>query len=807
MNRHTPRLTGAALALGLLLAAAPAWAVITALIPLQAELDESQFILVATVETVRADPPALVLTVDEHLKGKAPLTRLPVNLRGDSEARKKKETPLVLKRVTAGLPLVLFVNRKEDQYIAFAYTNGTWFQVVGVKAEGAEDFVWAFTHCEPYLRRTYKGGTEELRQLIKDGLAGKKKMPAPDTRESPGLGPEVPPPPEKPAESAKPPAAAKPPTAIVLDPGPVFAVIPSVLVGGPLAVLAVLFPALFGGLVLVLRRWTAGLTVLSLNSTLYLVQGWCSRYLALSWWGTPQSLWLTMSVITLLGLLWAWRRHTRLPFEQPRRTELIFLVATSLVSLAALVYWVPWSPARMDLGDKTLVLLSAGVWAATLHAGYVRLAARGPTLPGEGVLLWAMLLAAVGLGTTLNAPPAGASAEATEPMPAQAGGRPTARFGKVLWRFRPNEPCWIASSPAVDGDRVFVGVVHGTAFRSGAVYCLDQGTGRVIWSFNNRGRMKDSFSSPHVAGGRVYVGEGFHSDADCKLYCLDADSGKLLWHFQTESHTESTPCVADGKVFFGAGDDGLYCLDAATGTPRWRLEGLHVDASPLVVGDRLYCGSGVGDLHKQTVLFCLETETGREQWRMPTDLPCWGKLAREGDHVYAGLGNGNFRESADTPAGAVLCLEAETGRRVWRYDAADSVLVRLAADRQHVYFAARDGHAYAVERRDGRLVWKTDLGSPVVASPALAGCPGCGGSASLYAAASAGMVHCLDPLTGECAWTFDLARDAGADAQAFSSPAVVVSHEEGRDRRRVFVGSGLNGFKRGTLYCLEDTLE
>src|SRR5581483_5081186 len=107
----------------------------------------------------------------------------------------------------------------------------------------------------------------------------------------------------------------------------------------------------------------------------------------------------------------------------------------------------------------------------------------------------------------------------------------------------------------------------------------------------------------------------------------DAATGKKLWDFTTTSHVESTPCVSGNKVYFGAGDDGLFCLDAATGKRIWHLPGLHVDANPLVIDNRLYCGSGVGDSYKETVLFCLNTDTGEEQWRIAVDLPVWGMPA------------------------------------------------------------------------------------------------------------------------------------------------------------------------------------
>src|ERR1700757_2752427 len=80
MPRRTARAGASAFALALvLLAGTPAAAVITALTPLSGMLQESQFVLTATVERLDADKPAVVLTVEEGLKGKAPFRKLAVN--------------------------------------------------------------------------------------------------------------------------------------------------------------------------------------------------------------------------------------------------------------------------------------------------------------------------------------------------------------------------------------------------------------------------------------------------------------------------------------------------------------------------------------------------------------------------------------------------------------------------------------------------------------------------------------------------------------------------------------------------------
>ncbi len=330
------------------------------------------------------------------------------------------------------------------------------------------------------------------------------------------------------------------------------------------------------------------------------------------------------------------------------------------------------------------------------------------------------------------------------------------------------------------------------------------------WTFNDGGKMKNVFSSPCVVDGRLYTGEGFHQHSQCKFYCLNADTGAKVWEVQTSSHTESSPCVADGKVFFGAGDDGMYCVSAKDGSAIWhQAKGLHVDANPLVVGSHVYCGSGVGDAFQETCVFCLDAATGKEIWRKPTDLPIWGEAALADGRLYVGLGNGNFMESDEKPAGAVQCYDADNGERIWRYDVADGVHVRVAVDRDHVYFGSRDQNCYCLNRADGKPLWKKDLGSPVVASPALLhidGSPGNGCSVGLYFVASEGQVYCLDPATGEAEWTLDVGKGQ-KNPTLFSSPAVAVSRDVDGEHRRVYFGSGFNFFRRGALYCVEDVME
>jgi outer membrane protein assembly factor BamB len=374
---------------------------------------------------------------------------------------------------------------------------------------------------------------------------------------------------------------------------------------------------------------------------------------------------------------------------------------------------------------------------------------------------------------------------------------------RVAWTFEPPERGAIAAGVLVEDRRVYVAAIRDRAFSpSGAVYCLERATRRVVWTFDDGGAMLHTISTPCLAGGRLYVGEGMHANFVCKLYCLDAAGGRKCWDFSADGHIESSPCVAGGGVFFGAGDDGLYALDAATGKLRWHFEGLlHVDTSPAVADGRVYAGSGASRRHRRTEAFCLDARTGRPLWRTPTDLPVWGSAVVAGTEVLFGLGNGRLNQSVQPPqrpAGALLCLDRATGKVRWRCPAGDGVLVRPAADARRAYFVSRDGFCYAVGRQSGALEWKADLGSPVVAAPALDG-------ERLYVVAGAGRVAALAAADGRVLWTYDVAqRHAPASARMFSAP--VVCRDPSSGARQVLFGAELRtaASSAAVLYCLEE---
>jgi hypothetical protein len=166
----------------------PAQAVIQVEQPLrQMIFGDTEFIFVAKVTRFDAERPTMVLVPSEHLKGKATFERLPINLKATGEKRHEGD---LLKRLADDLPLVVFVNKSSDgKYNAMAYTNGTWFSLIGY-IDGTS-VRWALFQCEPNFRRTFHGATDELTSVVKLVVARKKAPPPLDKTVTPGLGPEI----------------------------------------------------------------------------------------------------------------------------------------------------------------------------------------------------------------------------------------------------------------------------------------------------------------------------------------------------------------------------------------------------------------------------------------------------------------------------------------------------------------------------------------------------------------------------------------------------------------------------------------
>lgn len=801
----------------LLLATAPAQAVIKKLTPLKEVIGDAQVIVLAEVEKVDADRPSVVFKFVENLKGKSETQSFPVNLKGDSFAKKDDHTKAMLDRLTVGRKLILFVTQVEKTYVTFGFLEGTWFQVRGTTGDDGKTIAWAFLHCEPFFRRTYKGTTDELKAVVEKAVAGKAAPPEPNEKEEPALGPL----PEKKSGLPRSPM--------------LFGVIPSAVLVAPLAIVAALFPSLFARLAVAMKQWRAFLTISSINTTLATLYYFIREWLPDRWAFSPQAVLVYLMAVTVVGLVWAGRRYRRMAADDaavtatPSRNTILTLLGL-LFGLALFLLMAAWCfvgrAGLVDIPTREFTAMALGLALALAYCLYriATKAADGPepkfrlSISGETAALFGSLLfTAIAYVTLLsNASWGGPQGELGE----AAASDPAAPkvVGEVQAMTFPGAYEVMSGLAVGDDGRLYFGAE--SAGGTGSVWCADSTTGQPIWKFTNGGDLQPVYCVPNAVGGKVYVGEGLHTDADRRVFCLNASTGEALWNFKTESHTEGRPLLAGDRLVFSAGDDGLICIDPKDRKKLWQVGGanqkLHVDTPPVSAGRRVFFGSGYNTL----AVLCADVNSGDILWRTPVNLRSFGPALPRGPHVYFGLGTGNLvedlskeKEDASVPpekaaAGAIICVTADKGEVVWRYDLPKSVHTELTADRTTVYASCKDGSVYAIDRTKGRLRWRRSVGPSLSAGPVIATYAGGAATLAVYAVSTDGRAMAFNPVNGEPFWVRDLGEVSGKTVEVLSTPALV--HRESGAKRALFIGAKAenknNGEKVATIFRIEDVV-
>jgi outer membrane protein assembly factor BamB len=318
---------------------------------------------------------------------------------------------------------------------------------------------------------------------------------------------------------------------------------------------------------------------------------------------------------------------------------------------------------------------------------------------------------------------------------------------KLLWKYATADSVW--SSPAVTGDRVFVGS------KDGHIYCLNSSTGKLIWKFGPAGGEVDS--SPAVDDRQVYVGadDGF-------LYCLNITTGYPSWIKWVGWYALSSPAVLDGRVYVGSGTKNLLCFNATDGSTIWSYATRNpVHSSPAVANGVVYFTSD------DDSIYAVNASSGIEIWQHYIYSTLCSPSVYNGS-VYVG-----------SYEGRVYDLNASTGAQIWAYQTQDEVASSPAVAYGCVYVGSEDNNLYCLNASTGQKIWNAPTGYWVWSSPAAA-------DGNVYVGSDDCDIYCFNAYTGAKEWSFQTGNYVD------SSPAVL--------NDTLYVGSFDNNVYALTLY-------
>jgi len=314
--------------------------------------------------------------------------------------------------------------------------------------------------------------------------------------------------------------------------------------------------------------------------------------------------------------------------------------------------------------------------------------------------------------------------------------------GAVRWRTA--LPIQTRGGVAVVGRIVVVPRIDGV------VVGLDTTTGIQRWSYELRPHTapeaQATFASITADGDDVMIGQ------QRAFAVLDAADGHPRWRTDPVPEGENSQSLAavavgEGIVVgtFNRLFGGLQAWDRATGQPLWQVEGAEtvaINATPVIAEHTVYVVNAADQVT------AIDLATGEIKWRAPLDPAGfeWGNATLATPAYAHGI------LIVPTLYRDVVALDAKSGAELWRHQALPSPIRAthyrgaseagyesspiIADDR--VWIADTSGELAALDLKSGAPLFRTAIGTPVLAGLAVSG-------ANLVVASFDGSIRVLSP--------------------------------------------------------------
>ena len=278
------------------------------------------------------------------------------------------------------------------------------------------------------------------------------------------------------------------------------------------------------------------------------------------------------------------------------------------------------------------------------------------------------------------------------PKPAERPALTNPQGVRVMWSSSVGGAEQFVLSPALFGDHVYA------ASRSGTVADLDAANGQARWRVTVGTRISGGVGTD---GTLVVV-----ASDEGEVIALEAKSGIVRWRSRVSSEVLSAPRVGEGLVLVRSADSRIFAFGAEDGKRRWvyqRAAAALIVRSPagvVIHQGHAYAGFSGGKL------VALGLGNGGVRWEATVALP---KGATELERVTDIVGDPTVlgREVCTAAyQGRVACYDAQSGNQIWSRDM--SSLTGVSFDARYAFVSDDKGAVHALDRTNGRSVWKQD---------------------------------------------------------------------------------------------------
>lgn len=271
---------------------------------------------------------------------------------------------------------------------------------------------------------------------------------------------------------------------------------------------------------------------------------------------------------------------------------------------------------------------------------------------------------------------------------------PTDHTPKLLWTYNLKSPM---KTPCYNKGRLYV------CLESGRVECIDFASKNLLWTTTLSGFID---SHPVVYKDRLYVDSADQpnilNSRTCYFNCLDARTGRLIWKYDQMGRIFTTPAFDDNKMVVGTDKGFLYCFDTNNTNSKenlvWKVKLGFKVYSPAIRNGMVY--SITRDDDGSFLFTCMNLVDGAKIWQ--------NRVKKSGEYYdYVAVNDKYFL--CDTTDGFV-CLDAMTGKQVWM--SRDLGFSATITD-DHV-FTATNKEVNCSDINTGKKLWSYPIKAPAL---------------------------------------------------------------------------------------------
>lgn len=225
--------------------------------------------------------------------------------------------------------------------------------------------------------------------------------------------------------------------------------------------------------------------------------------------------------------------------------------------------------------------------------------------------------------------------------------------------FARSNGSWIRSTPACDGDRLYVGGMRDV------LVCLNAADGKEIWRFDFMEKLQSPLPAFGLVCSPLVDGDALYVQAGAACVRLDKHTGRLVWRSLADDggmmgSAFSSPVLADvggQRQLLVQTRLAMAGVDPEDGRELWRIpipadRGMNI-FTPVALGDGFFASSYGGGSRRIAVSKLADGWAPKQSWELKSQGYMSTPVVIDG-HAYMHLRNQRL-----------MCIDLTTGKECW----------------------------------------------------------------------------------------------------------------------------------------------